>query len=178
MRDLKTLVLNQGYEPIRIVEWQRAVTMIWLEKATVLTEYDDVVRSKHVSWKVPAVIWLRKKSKRFSPGIKLSRHFVYARDQWRCMYCGKKFPATQLTFDHVLPRARGGATTWENVVSSCTSCNQQKGNRLPEEAGMRLLQKPKRPRWLPALLVKSLACRSVPEQWYDYIGWLSAHAAA
>lgn len=174
--NLRTLVLNQGYEPIRVVNWQRAITMVWLEKASVLTEYEEAVHSKHLSWAVPAVIWLRSKAKRFVPEVKLTRHYVYARDGWRCQYCGKQFPASALTFDHVLPRARGGKTSWGNVVTCCTPCNQKKGDLLLKDSGLTLLRKPGKPRWMPALLVKSLSDRSIPAQWHDYVGWLRSAA--
>jgi len=176
--NLRTLVLNQGYEPIRVVNWQRAVTMVWLEKATVLSAYEEEVRSKYISWDVPAVIWLRTKVKRFVPEIKLNRHYVYARDQWTCQYCGEQLPASALTFDHVIPRVRGGRTLWENLVTCCEPCNQRKGRMSVKEAGMTLLRTPRKPTWLPALLVKSFSCNTVPEQWNDFIGWVSCSVAA
>ena len=174
--NLRTLVLNQGYEPIRVINWQRAVTMVWLDKASVLSEYDDAVHSKHLTWNIPAVIGLRYKTKRFVPDVKLTRQYVYARDLWCCQYCGQKFPASKLTFDHVVPRARGGRTTWTNVVTCCTPCNQQKGDLPLKDCGLTLLRKPRKPRWMPALLVKSFSERGVPNQWHDYIGWLRAAA--
>jgi len=170
--NLRTLVLNQGYEPIRVVTWQRAITMVWLDKASVLSEYEEAVRSKHLTWQVPAVIWLRHKTKRFVPEVKLTRHYIYARDNWRCQYCGEQFPAAALTFDHVVPRARGGRTSWTNVVTCCTPCNQRKGDQLLGQVDMMLLRKPRKPSWMPALLVKSFSACSIPTQWHDFVGWL------
>ena len=179
--NLRTLVLNQGYEPVRVVNWQRAITMVYLEKAMVLNNYPVQIHSAHSAHDVPAVIWLRRnvmwlgrKAKRPPPDVKFTRFYVYARDGWKCQYCGEQFPASVLTFDHVIPRAQGGRTTWKNIVTACGPCNQQKGDRTPKQAGMTLLRKPREPRWLPALLVKSLSEKSIPEQWHDYIGWLSA----
>ena len=177
-QNLRTLVLNQGYEPIRVVNWQRAVTMIWLEKATVLTEYNDAVHSRDLTWQVPAVIWLRSKAKRFVPDVKLTRHYVYARDSWCCQYCGEQFSASVLTFDHVVPRARGGKTSWNNVVTCCTPCNQRKSDQTLKSSKMTLLRKPRKPRWMPALLVKSLSDHTMPSLWHDYVGWLRPAAAA
>jgi 5-methylcytosine-specific restriction endonuclease McrA len=169
----KTLVLNQGFEPIRVVSWQRAVTLIYRDKATILTQYNDKpLRSAQHSINAPAVIWLKRNSKRFVQKVKLTRHFIYARDNWCCQYCGKHFPASQLTFDHVVPRSQGGTTTWENIVTCCSPCNQKKGNRKLIAADMHLLRKPTRPRWMPAILVKSLRDNSIPGEWIDYIGWL------
>jgi len=179
--NLRTLVLNQGYEPVRVVNWERAITMVYLDKAMVLDNYPVQVHSAHQSHHVPAVIWLRRnvmwlgrKAKRPPPDVKFTRFYVYARDGWRCQYCGEQLPASVLTFDHVLPRAQGGRTTWTNIVTCCGPCNQEKGDRTPVEAGMQLLRQPREPRWLPALLVKSLSDTSIPAQWDTYIGWLSA----
>jgi 5-methylcytosine-specific restriction endonuclease McrA len=179
--NLRTLVLNQGYEPVRVVNWQRAITMVYLDKARILNSYPDQVYSARQAHDVPAVIWLRRnvmwigrKAKRPPPDVKFTRFYVYARDGWKCQYCGERFPASDLTFDHVTPRAQGGRTLWTNIVTACGPCNQAKGDRTPEQAGMPLLRKPREPRWLPALLVKSLSDKSIPEQWHDYIGWLSA----
>lgn len=179
--NLRTLVLNQGYEPVRVVNWQRAITMVYLDKATVLDSYTTQVHSAHRAHDVPAVIWLRRnvmwlgrKAKRPPPDVKFTRFYVYARDGWKCQYCGKQLPASVLTFDHVIPRAQGGRTKWTNIVTACGPCNQVKGDRTPQEAGMKLLRKPREPHWLPALLVKGLSEKTIPEQWTNYIGWLSA----
>lgn len=174
--NLRTLVLNQGYEPIRVISWQRAITMVWLDKAAVLSEYDETVNSKYVSWAVPAVIGLRHKAKRFVPEVKLTRHYLYARDNWRCQYCGNKFSSSDLTFDHVIPRAHGGPTSWNNLVTCCVPCNQRKGDKLVAQSGMQLLRRPRKPQWMPALLVKSLSDRTIPTQWHDYVGWLRSVA--
>jgi len=176
---LRTLVLNQGYEPVRVVNWQRAITMVYLEKAAVLNTYPDQVHSARETFDVPAVIWLRrnvmwlgKRSKRPPPDVKFTRFYLYARDGWTCQYCGDRFKASDLTFDHVVPRSRGGRTIWTNIVTACGPCNQGKGDRTPQEADMKLLRQPKAPRWLPAILVKSLSEKSIPQQWTDYISWL------
>lgn len=175
-QNLRTLVLNQGYEPIRVVSWQRAITMVWLDKASVLSEYEETVNSKYLAWPVPAVIGLRHKTKRFVPEVKLTRQYLYARDQWRCQYCGERFPASALTFDHVIPRSQGGPTSWSNLVTCCVPCNQQKGDKSLDECGMKLLRRPRKPSWMPALLVQSLSDRTIPSQWYDYVGWLRSAA--
>lgn len=167
----RTLLLNVGYEPVRVVSWQRAVTMIWLDKVDVVSEYDQVLRSSTIEIQMPAVMRLR----RYHPhieSVKFKRHFVYARDRWNCQFCQKRFPASQLTYDHVLPKSRGGRTTWENIVTSCSPCNHEKGDRTPEEAGMKLLKKPVKPRWFPEVIVRALEANEVPDQWYDWISWL------
>jgi 5-methylcytosine-specific restriction endonuclease McrA len=86
--------------------------------------------------------------------VKFNRRNIFARDESRCQYCGKKFPMPELSLDHVIPRSRGGRTTWDNVVCSCTRCNARKGGRLPEEAGLRLTRKPVKPRRSPVIHLK------------------------
>jgi 5-methylcytosine-specific restriction endonuclease McrA len=105
---------------------------------------------------------------------KISRRALFARDGWRCAYCGTT--AGRLTLDHVLPRSRGGESVWENVVTACAPCNHKKGNRLLEEANMELLHLPKPP--APVLFIR-LAAPKIPTGWQPYLAsWGSATAAA
>jgi len=83
--------------------------------------------------------------------VKFNRRNIFARDENRCQYCGKKFPTSELSLEHVVPRSRGGQSTWTNIVCACTRCNRRKGGRLPEEVGMRLIRKPTRPKRSPLL---------------------------
>ena len=104
-----------------------------------------------ISWKirVPRVIVLLFFDRLPKKEVKFTRHNVFERDKNTCQYCGNVFERQELNLDHVLPRDRGGLTTWENVVCSCIACNTRKGNRLPHEAHMALIRKPKRPKWRP-----------------------------
>ena len=104
-----------------------------------------------ISWKIrlPRVIVLLLFDRLPKKEVKFTRHNVFERDNNTCQYCGKVFERQELNLDHVLPRDKGGLTTWENVVCSCIPCNTRKGNRLPHEAHMRLIRKPKRPKWRP-----------------------------
>jgi 5-methylcytosine-specific restriction endonuclease McrA len=95
---------------------------------------------------------------------------IYARDNYRCQYCGLKCTIDELTYDHVVPRSKGGRTTWENIVSACYLCNRRKANRTPVEAGMKLLSVPARPTWMPAVQIR-VSARSVPDAWRDYVYW-------
>jgi 5-methylcytosine-specific restriction endonuclease McrA len=99
--------------------------------------------------------------------VKFTRHNVFERDKNTCQYCRKVFPRAELNLDHVLPRDRGGQTTWENIVCSCIPCNSRKSNRLPHEAGMRLMTKPKRPKWRPFVTI-NLALRA-HESWKHFV---------
>jgi len=166
----RTLLLSQGYEPIKIIPWQRAMTLLTLDKVDVVEEYEAEVRACSLIIKVPAVVRLRKAFRRHAKPVKFSRVNIYARDEYRCQYCGEKCSIDELTYDHVIPRSRGGRTTWENIVSCCYECNAVKANRTPAEASMKLLAQPKRPTWIPAVQIR-VSAKSVPDAWRDYVYW-------
>ena len=119
---------------------------------------------------VPAVVRLRKAFRRHAKPVKFSRVNIYARDGYRCQYCGAKCSIDELTYDHVIPRSRGGRTTWDNIVSCCYACNAEKANRTPVEARMKLLSTPTRPSWIPSVQIR-VSTRSVPDAWRDYVYW-------
>ncbi len=166
----RTLLLTQGYEPIQIISWQRAVTLLALDKVEVVEEYDALIRAASIVVNVPAVVRLRKTFRRHAKPVKFSRVNIYARDNHRCQYCGLKCTIDELTYDHVVPRSKGGRTTWENIVSACYLCNRRKANRTPVEAGMKLLAEPMRPTWMPSVQIR-VSARSVPDAWRDYVYW-------
>lgn len=103
--------------------------------------------------RVPRVIMLIVFDRLPKKEVKFTRHNIFERDQNRCQYCGEVFDRKDLNLDHVIPRDRGGPTTWENIVCSCIPCNTRKSNRTPHEAGMHLIRKPKRPKWRPFVQV-------------------------
>ncbi|MFH0768625.1 MAG: HNH endonuclease [Chloroflexota bacterium] len=145
MISLPVLVLNQSYEPLNICRVQRAVVLIYQNKAEMLENGSGVIHSANAEFTVPSVIRLASLIKRpHRPIRKLTRFEIFKRDQYTCQYCGKE--SRQLTLDHIIPRYRGGEQTWENVVSACVPCNRRKAGRTPQEAGMRLIHKPLRPR--------------------------------
>lgn len=166
----RTLLLNQGYEPIKIVCWQRAITLVALDKVEVIEEYDAQVRATSMVIQIPAVVRLRKAFRRPAKPVKFSRVNIYARDGYRCQYCGINCTIDQLTYDHVIPRSRDGRTTWDNIVSCCCACNARKANRTPAEARMTLRSVPVRPSWIPAVQIR-VSTRSVPDAWRDYVYW-------
>jgi len=141
----RTLLLSQSYEPIKVINWRRAITLLTLGKIEIVETYDGYVRSSTAVIKIPAVVRLLRSFKRFRCTPKFSRTNVYARDGGKCAYCGKRFPLSSLTYDHVLPRTQGGKTEWNNIVLACPPDNARKGGRTPEQAGMKLLWKPTRP---------------------------------
>ena len=166
----RTLLLTQGYEPIQIISWQRAITLLFLDKVEVVHEYDAEIRAPSLVLRVPSIVRLLKTFRRHAKPVKFSRVNIYARDQHRCQYCGVRCTIDQLTYDHVIPRSHGGKTAWDNIVSACYACNSKKANRTPQQAGMKLLAQPKRPTWMPEVQIR-VSTRSVPEAWRDYVYW-------
>ena len=162
---MRTLVLDMGYQPINAVPFTRALTYIAKGKVDVLQNYELPI---HPKWQMPAVVRLTHWISPHKHRVKFSRQNVLARDRWRCQYCGERQPGTDLTFDHVVPRSRGGRTEWENIVMACVDCNSRKRNRTPVEAGMRLRSKPARPTWLPVFNITLGQIHQVPPEWRDY----------
>jgi len=144
---MKTLVLNASYEPIRLISWERAIYYLVLEKADVVTEYDRVVRSTTLTIKLPKVIKLKKYVKMANnlTTMRYSKKNILLRDKMKCQYCGIKCTSANATMDHVIPRSRGGDTSWTNIVTACHACNNKKDDQTPSEAKMRLLSAPVKP---------------------------------
>lgn len=174
---MRTLLLNATYEPLKVISWKRAVTLLLLDKVEVVEEYDKEVRSVTFQIKLPAVVRLLKFVKHRKRKVKFCRANVYARDKYTCQYCGKKEHADALTFDHVMPKSRGGKTDWANIVTACFKCNDRKGNRTPEEAKMWPRIEPQRPAWLPVVNI-CLQIKNPPETWQDYLYWIGDPAKA
>ena len=164
------LLLNITYEPLKIINWKKAITMLCLGKVEVIEEYDLDIRSVSFTLKLPSVVRLLKMVTRHKSPIKFSRQNIYARDRHRCQYCGNRHATEELTYDHVFPKSRGGKTEWENIVTCCIDCNRVKGGRTPKEASMTLVRKPSRPTWIPALRI-TIGFHRVPESWRDYLYW-------
>ena len=166
----RTLVLSQGYEPIKIVSWQRALTLLFLGKVEVIEEYDRDIKSTSLVIKIPSVVRLLAAIRRHKQPVKFSRVNIYGRDRDTCQFCGDKKTVAELTYDHVVPRAQGGKTTWTNIVTACEPCNRKKANRTPAQAGMRLLAQPVQPKAMPALVI-TVSKESMPDAWRDYLYW-------
>jgi 5-methylcytosine-specific restriction endonuclease McrA len=168
----QTLLLNASYEPLKIVNWQKAVTLWCQGKVEVISVYDREIRAVSLSFKLPSVIRLLRyiKIKRRFDYVPFSRANIYARDDHSCQYCGEDFSTNELTFDHVVPVAQGGRKDWENIVTCCVTCNRKKGGRTPAEAGMHLKRMPRRPERAPAIRI-TVGLRNAPESWRDYLYW-------
>jgi 5-methylcytosine-specific restriction endonuclease McrA len=160
----QVLVLNASYEPLNVCTVRRAHVLVFKGKAEVIEDLPRPLRSASDTFRWPHVIRLvhyvrvPRAVKR-----KISRRALFARDGWRCQYCGA---TGKLTLDHVVPRSRGGDSGWENVVTSCAPCNLRKGNRTLDEVHMHLIHPPRVPS--PALFV-TLAAPKIPDRWQPYL---------
>lgn len=166
----QVLLLNITYEPLKIINWRRAISLLFLGKVEVIEEYDETIRSVSFAIRLPSVVRLLRMVKRPKGGIRFSRQNIYARDRYRCQYCGDRFPTEELTYDHVIPKSRGGKTRWENIVTCCVECNRRKGGQTPSEASMKLIREPHKPDWVPAIRI-TVGFKRIPESWRDYIYW-------
>ena len=161
------LVLNATYEPLSIISVRRAVVLLLKEKAEIVEAAEAELRSAHVSMPMPLVIRLIYYVRiPYRVSLPVTRRTVLARDHYTCQYCGKQPARKDLTVDHILPRSRGGHTSWDNVVTACQCCNGHKGSRTPEEASMKLRATPAQPRYVALALVESSDTRQV---WRKYI---------
>jgi 5-methylcytosine-specific restriction endonuclease McrA len=166
----QVLLLNLSYEPLKVINWKKAITLLCLGKVEVIEEYGRDIRSVSVTIRLPSVVRLLRMVKRPRRPVRFSRQNIYARDRYCCQYCGRRLPIEDLTYDHVLPRSRGGKTEWENIVTCCVSCNRKKGGKTPEEARMRLIRTPSRPTWVPAIRI-TIGVKEIPTTWRDYLYW-------
>ncbi|OFW61211.1 MAG: hypothetical protein A2133_10945 [Actinobacteria bacterium RBG_16_64_13] len=160
----QVLVLNSTYEPVNVCSTRRALVLLLKGKAETVESGNGLCRSERETLTIPAVIRLNHYVRLpRAEGRRLSRRAVLARDGFRCQYCGS---TRHLTLDHIIPRSRGGLTSWENVITSCAPCNVRKGACLPSEVGMSPSRKPRPP--MPGDFVLA-SQRAVPEAWLPYL---------
>ena len=170
------LILNADYRPLSyfplsLWSWQDAVKAIFRESVTVISEYERTIRSPSAEIKLPSVIAL----KEYVPMERkpaFTRFNVFLRDGWTCQYCNEGFKTNELTFDHVIPRSRGGHTAWDNIVACCRHCNVTKGNHMPHEVKMFPLREPRQPQ----IYELQERGRKFPpgflhESWTDFLYW-------
>lgn len=192
------LLLNRLYMALRVVSARRAMTLLYQDEVEVVAcddgqylsydfndwvevsrakqqfepEQHDWIRTVHFQVAVPKIVRLLGYDKIPSAGVKLNRRNLFARDQNRCQYCGKRHPTSELSLDHVIPRSQGGGNTWENIVCACVRCNVRKGGRTPEQAHMTLITAPRRPRRSPVLTVKLSESKYASwKQFLDFAYW-------
>jgi 5-methylcytosine-specific restriction endonuclease McrA len=168
----QVLVLNASYEPLNVTTVRRAHVLVYKGKAEVIEELERPLHSATDTYPWPHVIRLVQYVKvPRAVQRKISRRALFARDGWRCVYCGDGHG--RLTLDHVVPRSRGGESVWENVVTACAPCNHRKGDRTLEEARMELRTPPRAP--APVLFIH-LAAPKIPDGWRTYLGFAGAAA--
>jgi 5-methylcytosine-specific restriction endonuclease McrA len=183
MLDGHVLVLNRVFQAIQITSVKRAFVLLYKDHVRAVDEeyrtYDFVdwadipiqpsdhfVSTPNRRIKIPHVVQLLSFDKMPRQEVKFSRGNIYLRDQNRCQYCGKRFPSSELSLDHVVPVSRGGRSSWENVVCACLPCNVKKGNKLLTECHMQLIRHPHRPKWHP---LHRLQGRQYPEIWKNFL---------
>ena len=166
-----TLLLNATFEPIKVVSWQRAMTLWCQGRVEILETHDREVRAVTFSFRLPSIVRLLRFVKvRNLHQVKFSRANIYVRDDYTCQYCASRFEPEDLTFDHVVPVAQGGRRSWENIVTACVSCNRRKDARTPAQSGMTLLRAPRRPA-ASARFRATVGVRKTPESWRNYLYW-------
>lgn len=159
------LVLNYNYEPLSVCNVRKAICLIFLGKAEVIESYDGKrIRSVSISMPFPSIVRLSVFVRIPFKHIVLSRKNIIRRDGNRCQYCGRS--DAPMTIDHIVPKAKGGRDTWENLVTACTKCNNKKGDRTPQESHMTLIRKPFKPNHL--LFIRDFV-GSVDERWKPYL---------
>jgi len=179
--DASVLVLNKMFLAVHVISVRRAFCLLFKDLAEVVTledgqfmtydfetwrevsefrsknfrlEEDDWVRTANAEIQAPRVIRLLSYERVPKQTVKFNRRNIFARDSNQCQYCGKKYPLSELSLDHVLPRSQGGRTTWENIVCACVDCNVRKGGRTPKQAHMTLIRTPEKPKRSPLLSIK------------------------
>ena len=167
----KVLVLNTTYEPVNVCSVRRALVLLLKDKAEAIEHADTCFHAERQTFRLPHVIRLRHfVSVPRAASKRISRRAVFARDRHRCQYCGSD---RHLTVDHVIPRSKGGADSWDNVVTSCAPCNLKKGDRLPHLADMRLASRPRPPE--PASFV-FMHVDEIHDSWRPYLSWAAQTA--
>lgn len=158
------LVLNADYYPLTLCSVERAFLLMYLQKVDLISQVEDkAMRSVSESYPYPSVIRTKRYVQIPYKGVVLSRHNVFKRDSFCCQYCGQE---KDLTLDHLIPKSKGGKSTWTNLVTACKYCNSKKGDFTPEEAGLKLLRKPIRPSYV--MFLKATA-KSLRADWLPFL---------
>lgn len=157
---MQVLVLSNTYQPLYTCGIEKAITLVYLGKAVSVKDSEQLIRSPSTTMRIPQAIRLLVKAvvHKYYEVVRPTRQAVFKRDKHLCQYCGSR---ADLTIDHVHPRSRGGEDTWENLVAACQKCNNRKGDRRPDEAGMILNTTPRAPRMVEI----------ASELWSKLMGW-------
>jgi len=183
------LILNRNFYAIQITSWQRALSLLYIDHASVVD--NDYKTYSFSDWKelsqmvgstpsgfvttpnfkiaIPDVIALKFYDKLPLSEVKFTRRNIYEHFGYKCCYCGSKFETNNLNLDHVIPKSKGGKTNWENIVTSCIPCNLKKSNHLPSEAGMKLLTIPSKPKWRGPIAIAFNSPIKIKISWQKFI---------
>jgi 5-methylcytosine-specific restriction endonuclease McrA len=176
MKDYPALILNADYQPISyfplsLWNWQDSIKAVFLNRVHIIAEYNSEVSSSSFSMRIPSVIALKK----YIPISKkppFTRFNLFLRDNFSCQYCGNLFDSNYLTFDHVIPKSKGGKTRWENVVAACSKCNLRKSDLLLAQVNMKLIKKPYPPSNSQLQIIgKKFPPNYLHKSWMDYLYW-------
>jgi len=170
---MKVLTLSSTYEPLGVIDWEKAITLVFSGKVHAVSEYDREIHSPTCSMKIPSVVAFKHSKGRRVKSVRFSRKNVWIRDEGRCQYCKSHVSIKSFTLDHVVPRTLGGSTIWTNVVTCCASCNQKKGDKLLHKCGMTLYKVPTKPSSLPYVQDVEFFYNfqnTVPEDWKFWLG--------
>ena len=170
---MKVLTLSSNYEPLGVVDWEKAVTLFYSGKVQILSEYDRLIRSTSDELRVPSVVVFKHSRHKRIKSVRFSRKNVWIRDEGRCQYCSKPVSIKDFTLDHITPRTSGGKTSWTNVVTCCTPCNQKKADKPLAKCGMKLLRDPQKPHSLPYVQDVEFFYnfqQAIPESWKFWLG--------
>jgi 5-methylcytosine-specific restriction endonuclease McrA len=160
------LLLNSDYMPLNVTSLERAVRLLFAGKAEVVHNHDRLIGCQTFEMKLPSIIRMLYYIKRGRKRVALTKKNVLLRDNYLCAYCAEPIPHHLATVDHVLPKARGGKSTWENLVAACQRCNNRKGDRRLEDCGMTLRRRPKEPSHIPFLIVRR---HTGDDEWAKYL---------
>lgn len=187
----RVLVLNRNWQAVNIVGVKRAFALLFQDHAKVIhsdtgtfevldrdqwiefsmtnppQSKSDCIHTVRLSIRIPRILVLSEFDRLPVKEVRFTRDNIFERDNFTCQYCGEVFKPKELNLDHVIPRDRGGRTSWENIATSCVYCNSRKANRLPHEAGMRLIRKPQRPGWRP--FVTFALNGNIDEAWSSFL---------
>ena len=170
---MKVLTLSSTYEPLGVVDWEKAINLLFSGKVLALSEYEQEIRSPTVSMKIPSVVVFKHNKNKRIKSVRFSRKNVWIRDEGRCQYCSQLVSIKNFTLDHVVPRTLGGSTMWTNVVTCCALCNQKKGDKLLHKCGMSLRKVPIKPSSLPYVQDVEFFYNfqtAIPDDWKFWLG--------